>query len=484
MKSTILNSQISSIQEIHNESPSAATIAAVNSGSSRDQQKRAGIEGEPSEQQSISPPRSIDQRRQDSTGTESHLLPLATHRAGIGNLPLTKPALRYFGGKWRLSPWIIAHFPEHHCYVEPFAGSFSVGLRKPAASREVYNDLHLDMVNFFRVLQRQPQALIDAIANSLVIKAEFQRCLKPNDDPVEWARRSYLYCQLAYIGGGGRWSHGISPSRLSNFSFWDTGHLWAVSTRIQSLEIENQDALSCIQKYDSPRTLFYCDPPYVHSARGSKDKRHQYPVTPRRQYLHEMSDADHRQLAAVLKGIQGRVVLSGYASNLYEDLYQDWTKVEKQTSTIAHSKRVECLWISPEPPKIFHVPLPPEHISEGKTQLQSQLIQLERERDLILNDGPIAEKGTWIETCKVTQRKGWRQAMWKADKPLFRSKRQRGDSQALCKTQYIGKVGSLRHQQAKQAFQRRRRLTKIENQMLLIEQQMEQQTAPTSEREA
>ena len=109
---------------------------------------------------------------------------------------------------------------------------------------------------------------------------------------------------------------------------------------------------------------------------------------------------------------------------------------------------------------------PPERYSLPAVNLQEQLALLEqRERDRILKGGPIAEKGTWIETCQVSNRKGWRQAMWKSSQPIFTPRRRQDDSGALCKTQYIGKAGGPRHQQALGAIARRKRLTQIQNQI-------------------
>ena len=66
---------------------------------------------------------------------------------------VSRSALRYFGGKWAIAPWVMAHQPPCRIYVEPFGGAASVLLRRPVSPVEVYNDLDEEIVGIFRVLQ-------------------------------------------------------------------------------------------------------------------------------------------------------------------------------------------------------------------------------------------------------------------------------------------------------------------------------------------
>lgn len=107
--------------------------------------------------------------------------------------------------------------------------------------------------------------------------------------------------------------------------------------RLLRVQIENAPALEVIARYDSPETLFYCDPPYLHGTRGDA-----------KAYGFEMTDEEHRELAEVLRGVRGKVAISGYASALYDELYAGWTRVEAPTRMIHSSKgeRAEVLWVN------------------------------------------------------------------------------------------------------------------------------------------
>lgn len=228
------------------------------------------------------------------------------------------PPLRYTGSKWQLAAWIISRFPAHECYVEPFAGGAAVFFCKQPSKIEVLNDIDGEVVNFFRVLQERPDELVRAVELTPYSRAEYELAYQPCDDPLERVRRFYVCARQSFGAYAGRktgwrtqrnWNRGTS---ITN-EWKRLDGLMQAAARLKDALIECDTAAAVIARYDSPHALFYVDPPYVLS-QGAK----------RKHYRHEMSDDDHRQLAGVLHQVKGMVLLSGYDSPLYRELYKDW----------------------------------------------------------------------------------------------------------------------------------------------------------------
>jgi len=121
----------------------------------------------------------------------------------------------------------------------------------------------------------------------------------------------------------------------------------AAAKRLKDAQIENDDALSVIKRFDGPETLFYIDPPYLFDTRYSNEEY----------YAFEMSDDEHVTLANLLQTVEGMVILSGYDHPLYQELYSDWHFVEKAARTNGNHKSTECLWINPAANSISRLPL-------------------------------------------------------------------------------------------------------------------------------
>jgi DNA adenine methylase len=275
----------------------------------------------------------------------------------------SRPALRYHGAKWRLAPWILAHVPPHELYCEPYGGSAAVLLRKERSLLECYNDMDGEVVNFFRVMRDQPGPLIAAIELTPYAKAEWQLSYEPAQDPVEAARRFYLRAYMSIAGPTAQWNTGwrrqkkfsrgtggenkMTPAPLS---FMRVEHLYAVAGRLRGVQIEQDDALAIIQRYDTPETLHYIDPPYVHDTR-SKWKNVAY--------SHEMSDEQHLEMSRILHQVEGMVVISGYRCDLYDELFAGWLRVDRSTRVNGPGSAIESLWLSPRvTARLAHADLP------------------------------------------------------------------------------------------------------------------------------
>jgi len=272
---------------------------------------------------------------------------------------VTRPALRYHGGKFRLAEWVMQFFPAHRTYVEPFGGAAGVLLQKPRAYAEVYNDLDGDVVNFFRVLRdkAQREQLIESCALTPYARAEFELAWEPADEPVERARRLAIRAQMGFGSAGA--TKGKTGFRIDTSREYGTAQqLWAyypdtianARHRLAGVLVENRPAIETMAAHDAPETLHFVDPPYVLSTRVLQSANTGC-------YRHEMDDQDHAELLSALKGLQGMVVLSGYRSELYDAYLADWechTTKARASASRGTAMREECVWLNPSCSRALH----------------------------------------------------------------------------------------------------------------------------------
>lgn len=269
-------------------------------------------------------------------------------------MSVTRPALRYHGGKFRLAPWLLQFFPPHSAYVEPFGGAASVLLQKAPAPAECYNDLDDRIVRFFRVLRDPAQSaeLERRLRLTPYARTELEWSFRPPSDEIDAAHRLVV---RSFMGHGSdsatRSTRTGFRSRLTEgrglpaqeWSGWPDA-MATFRDRLRSVLIENDDALRVIDRMDHPRTLIYCDPPYVLSSRsGAASSR----SSTTNGYRHEMTDAEHEALASRLHECSGMVIVSGYPCTLYDSLYRGWET--HHTSHVADraAMRTEVVWLNP-----------------------------------------------------------------------------------------------------------------------------------------
>ena len=277
------------------------------------------------------------------------------NRASRSGRSRRKIAFGWYGGKFSHLDFLLPNLPNdarHFCDV--FGGSAVVLINREPAPVETYNDLDSELVNFFATLRHTEhgERLLKEIALTPFSREELALACtsEPDLDGVERARRFYVRARqtrtgLAQTSSEGRWAQCILTSRsgmAGAVSRWlgSIEGLPPIIDRLMRVQIENAPALEVIQRYDTPETLFYIDPPYVHDARGDKHA-----------YYGETTDAEHAELAELLRGIKGRAAISGYRNELYDALYAGWNRVDAPEK-ICHSvrqPRQESLWMNYEP---------------------------------------------------------------------------------------------------------------------------------------
>lgn len=252
-----------------------------------------------------------------------------------------KPPFAYYGGKTTLAPQIAALLPEHDHYVEPFAGSLAVLLAKTPSRAETVNDLDGDLMTFWRVLRDRPAELERAWALTPHSRAEFDAShdLVGCDD-LERARRVLVRLNQSRSHSMKATGWRIIKNATGRHTIVDhmrsyERRMAAAAERLRDVTLENRDALDVIRDYGTePSVCIYADPPYVGSTRATN-------------YRIEMTDdAQHEAFAQVCHDAKASIVISGYDSDLYAELFTDWHRheIKAPTTLSGDTDRVEVLW--------------------------------------------------------------------------------------------------------------------------------------------
>lgn len=269
---------------------------------------------------------------------------------GPNSRPALRPPLRWWGGKYYICNKIIGLFPRQYGrYVEPYSGAASVLLNKPAGE-DYYNDVDGRLTRLFRVLRNHGDEMVRRLQLTPYSEVEFRDCCGPEPagaDEIELARRDFVRWRMSRDGDG---KNLASPAKRSRRGLANNvaGYLSVIDSelpkivdRLRRVEILCRPALDVIRQLDSPNTLFYLDPPYPHDSRAKGATK---------MYAHEMSDDEHRELAAALHAIQGKALISAYPCPLYDELFADWRTVKipkkKDVGTGAKADTVECIWLN------------------------------------------------------------------------------------------------------------------------------------------
>ena len=223
----------------------------------------------------------------------------------------------------------------------------------PEGVSEFVNDIDGELMNFWAVLRNTPSRMLHYLWATPFSPDSFAAAKHSNlvsDDRVRRATGFFIRNRQSRQGLGKDFATPTSRTRRGmneNVSAWLSAieGLPEAHARLKRVEIRNQDALRFIRELDSPNTLFYCDPPYVHDTRVTKSE-----YGP-----HEMTLEDHEALLHFLHRIEGKFLLSGYRCDLYDKFaaVANWRRVDwevdcKSSSSSEKPKRTESIWANYE----------------------------------------------------------------------------------------------------------------------------------------
>lgn len=253
--------------------------------------------------------------------------------------------MKYPGSKWSIAKWIIDFFPEHHSYLEPFFGSGAVLFNKTRSNIETVNDLDGNVINLFDWIRKDPERLAREIYFTPYAREVYEKAFSTvPEDSFMRAVNFYIRCNMGHgfrtTGEKVGWKNDVQ-GRERAYASQDWCNLpkkiMLAAERLRGVQIENRPAIEVIKRYNNTKVLVYCDPPYMLETRHGK------------QYRMEMADDEHEELLNTMLNHKGPALISGYDTDLYNDMLRNWHREGTVCYSQVCSKKREVLWMNFEP---------------------------------------------------------------------------------------------------------------------------------------
>lgn len=250
--------------------------------------------------------------------------------------PIKLSPIKWYGGKYYIANEIISFFCKHDMYVEPFFGAGHVLFKKQKSKLEIVNDINENLISFWKVIK--DEQLFDKFVKKIettppspiLIDEELQA-----DDVIAKAIKIYVSSLFSFNGEEYKKfflsKNKPIPDRISRLLY--------AHKRLKNVVIENENAIKIIKKYQTKKTLFYLDPPYVLDKRVCINN-----------YENEMTDEQHKELIDTVLSSDGIFVISNYDNEIYQILEKyGYYKYCFKCSTYSSSKskkpkRIETIW--------------------------------------------------------------------------------------------------------------------------------------------
>lgn len=220
-----------------------------------------------------------------------------------------RPVIAWPGGKTRLLPQILPRIPAHTLYCEVFGGGLAVFLGKQPSPVEVINDLNGELISFYRCCKYHAQSLLEELDLVLNSRMEFDDYLaQPGLTDIQRAARWYIRHKLSFGGLGETFA--ITRTQPFSSRLNRKLALLALDQRLDKTTIEHGGWARCFERYDDPRSFFFCDPPYFDAGGAVYDG---------------WSEDDLRKFATAVRGLRGQWMLTYQDCEQVRTLFADCT---------------------------------------------------------------------------------------------------------------------------------------------------------------